>query len=324
MMMKTEIGGYLELEEMTGQEYYPDLYKVNLGRTALMWLIESRKCDKIYLPYFLCDSVISACEKTGVQTEFYYLNENLEPMLDIDSPLTDGSWLYLVNYYGQLTDTLIESYRESYGQIIVDHTHSFFQRPVKGVDTLYSCRKFFGLSDGAYLYTEAKLTKNKPLDRSNERMTHILGRYEVDAGTFYKKMLDNASTYHDMEIRKMSRLTENLLRGIDYDRARDRRNNNYLLLRKLLPSDNPFTRIIPDAPFAYPFYCENGPQLRKELAAKKIFVPTNWSNVISSMDADTLEYQWASNILPLPIDQRYGKEEMIYMADILKELLMNI
>lgn len=32
--MKQEIGGYLELEVFHGKEYYPDLVKVNLGRTA--------------------------------------------------------------------------------------------------------------------------------------------------------------------------------------------------------------------------------------------------------------------------------------------------
>ena len=35
-----EIGGYFQLEEMPGEEYYPDLYRVNLGRTALLWLLK--------------------------------------------------------------------------------------------------------------------------------------------------------------------------------------------------------------------------------------------------------------------------------------------
>ena len=42
--MKKEIGGYLELEESTGQEYYPELCGVNLGRPALLWLMEARNC----------------------------------------------------------------------------------------------------------------------------------------------------------------------------------------------------------------------------------------------------------------------------------------
>ena len=68
--MKKEIGGYLELEEPAGQEYYPDLCGVNLGRTALLWLMEARKCRKIYLPFFLCDSVTGACERSGAEIEF--------------------------------------------------------------------------------------------------------------------------------------------------------------------------------------------------------------------------------------------------------------
>lgn len=50
--------------------------------------------------------------------------------------------------------------------------------------------------------------EKKPLDHSMGRLEHILGRYEYDAGTFYQKMLDNAADYHEMEIRRMSRLTE--------------------------------------------------------------------------------------------------------------------
>ena len=65
--MKKEIGGYFELEDFGGKEYYPNLYKVNLGRTALLWLMEARRCKKIYLPFFLCDSVTGACEKSGAE-----------------------------------------------------------------------------------------------------------------------------------------------------------------------------------------------------------------------------------------------------------------
>lgn len=317
--MKKEIGGYLELEQFTGNEYYPELYKVNLGRTALLWLIESHECNKILLPYFLCDSVIDICK--NIEVEFYSLDENLRPILSRPYGLEEGEWLYLVSYYGQLTDERIIEYKENYDRIIVDHTHAFFQKPVPGVDTLYSCRKFFGLCDGAYVSTNITLTAGKPLDISHNRMSHVLGRYEEDAGTFYQQMLDNASTYHHSEIRKMSKLTENLLRAIDYKKVKSQREKNYRILKEALPSNNPFSQYLPEGPFAYPFYCENGIQVRKALAAKKIFVPTNWSNVIKNMPETSLEYQWAANILPLPCDQRYGKEEMLYMAEVIQSLL---
>lgn len=102
----------------------------------------------------------------------------------------------------------------------MDHTHAFFQKPLKGIDTLYSCRKFWGVSDGAYLSTDTSLTENKTVDYSAERMKHILGRYEHNAGTYYKDMLENAAKYDGMELRQMSKLTQNLLKAVDYDRAK--------------------------------------------------------------------------------------------------------
>lgn len=322
--MKKEIGGYMELEEFSGSEYYPELHKVNLGRTALLWLAESRKCKKLLLPYFLCDSVIDACKNHGISLRFYHLDASLMPVLSLPNGLEEGEWLYLVNYYGQLTDERIRYFQKTCKRIIVDHTHAFYQQPLPGVDTLYSCRKFFGLSDGAYLSTDAVLTTGKETDCSGKRMEHILGRYEEDAGTYYQKMLDNASTYHHMDIRRMSPLTQNLLRAIDYDAVKTRREDNYRILRELLPSDNLFTRTVPAGPFAYPYYHPEGIRLRKLLAAEKIFVPTNWSNVLRDLPKDSLEYDWAANILPLPCDQRYGEEEMRYLADTLHKLELNL
>ena len=317
--MKKEIGGYFELEDFGGKEYYPNLYKVNLGRTALRWLLEGRGYTKIYLPVFLCESVTEACEQHGIRISRYQLDAELNVLLP-RKKLGESECLYLVNYYGQLTDEKILAYQKIFGNIIVDHTHAFFQKPLPGVDTLYSCRKFLGVSDGAYLSTDAELEpEKKPLDHSMGRMEHILGRYEYDAGTFYQKMLDNAANYHEMEIRRMSRLTGNLLRTMDYSGIKARREQNYRLLSQLLPSRNAFTGEVPEGPFAYPYYHKNGLELRHWLAGRKIFVPTNWRNILEEFDRDTMEYDWAANVLPLPCDQRYGAEEMQYIADSIRE-----
>ena len=53
--MKKEIGGYFELEEMAGEEYYPDLYKVNLG---FLSRISIRRY--IFRYFFASQSLISA------------------------------------------------------------------------------------------------------------------------------------------------------------------------------------------------------------------------------------------------------------------------
>ena len=122
-----------------------------------------------------------------------------------------------------------------------------------------------------------------------------------------------------MEILRMSRLTENLLGAIDYEGCRQKREDNYAVLKQLLPSENPFTRVVPRGPFCYPYYHKKGQELRKRLAEQKIFVPVYWGNVLKEQDPDSLEYQWAADILPLPRDHRYGQEEMEYIAATIKE-----
>ena len=201
----------------------------------------------------------------------------------------------------------------------MDHTHAFFQKPLKGIDTLYSCRKFWGVSDGAYLSTDTSLTENKTVDYSAERMKHILGRYEHNAGTYYKDMLENAAKYDGMELRQMSKLTQNLLKAVDYDRAKKKREENYRILGELLPSESIFNQTVPEGPFAYPYFHADGMKLRRYLAEKKIFVPTYWKNIIENSETKSLEYTWAANILPLPCDQRYSVDDMKYMASVVRE-----
>ena len=76
-------------------------------------------------------------------------------------------------------------------------------------------------------------------------MKHILGRYEHNAGTYYKDMLENAAKYDGMELRQMSKLTQNLLKAVDYDRAKKKREENYRILGELLPSESIFNQTVP-------------------------------------------------------------------------------
>ena len=106
----------------------------------------------------------------------------------------------------------------------------------------------------------------------------------------------------------MSELTRNLLRAIDYDRVRERRTANFSFLHENLKNRNRLELTIPDGPFAYPLYCENGPELRKRLALEKIYVPLLWPDAAES--DRPMERNYMQNILPLPCDQRYGPADM--------------
>lgn len=318
-----EIGGYLELENFTGEEYYPELLKLNLGRTALLFALDYLKVKKLWLPYFLCDSVISICSDIPITLEWYHINTEFEPILPIDE-LKDGEYIYVVNYYGQISDQQLLSYKRRYRNILLDNTHAFFQKPLPDIPVLYSCRKFFGLPDGAYLFlgnVPKDLLSEYPIDFSSSRMGHILGRYEHSASDYYNDMLENARHYYEEPIKRMSHLTENLLKGIDYSAVSKKRTENYAVLASALNQYNSLSLLHPNGPFVYPFYCPNGINIRKKLAAEKIFVPTYWSNVINQMPRNSLEYDYAANILPLPCDQRYNKKHMEHILQVLKLIM---
>lgn len=325
-----EIGGYFGLEAFTGTEYHQNCLRMNLGRTALIYLARQMKLHRLYVPRLLCDSVTTMCRREGLLLEYYSLDAHLMP-LQI-SPMKVGEALLLVNYLGQLTDEKILAAKERYHTIIVDHTHSFFQRPLPQVPTFYSCRKFFGLPDGAYLYSPNPSMEKLPQDHSANRMSHILGRWEDGAFAHYQEMHQIAASFYQEKPKQMSRLTQNLLHGIPYENVKNIREKNAGLLDDLLGNRNLLNRspksqklplasfVMPQGPLAYPLYHPQGIRLRKALAEKKIYVPTYWTNVAEQNAPSTVEYQCAANILPLPCDQRYTAAQMEFLAKTILEL----
>ncbi|HHX70071.1 MAG TPA: hypothetical protein GX708_18735, partial [Gallicola sp.] len=229
--------------------------------------------------------------------------------------LCEGEYLYIVNYYGQLTNDKVNYLNQIYGKIILDNTHAFFQKPIDGIDTIYSCRKFFGVSDGAYLSTNSFLDEVIEIDISKDRMTHILGRFEGTASDYYSNFQENDASFKFEPLKYMSKLTKNILGAIDYEKVKEIRDENYAYLESKLKKMNKLRLITPEGAFAYPFYLENGVEIRKKLAAKKIYIPTLWPNVLEDTPESSLEYDYAANILPLPCDQRYGIEDMKYMIN---------
>lgn len=305
-----EIGGYFGLERFSGQEYHHDLIGVNSGRNALLYILKARQIEKLFIPRFLCDSVSRLCLREGYAYEEYAIDVNFLPVFD--RALMPGEALYIVNFYGQISDAQVVQMKNRWGAIIFDNVQAFFRRSVPGVDTVYSCRKFFGVPDGGYVACDAARIPLE-LDSSRERMSHILGRLEVSGSAFYGDFQKNDELFYDLPLLEMSPVTRNILRAVDYEAVRNARNANYTLLHAALGAANVLRLTMPDGPYCYPFYCENGMAIKKRLAAKKIYVPTLWPNAL--VHDGTLEKDYAENILPLPCDQRYSVEDMVRITN---------
>lgn len=311
-----EIGGYIEFEQYNLPMLHEDAIGLNCGRNCLAYLIEAKKISKIILPYFLCDSIRKTCIRYNVAIRYYSIDEMFLP---IEVSPEEDEWIYIVNYYGQLTSDHIQNLRTQYGKVIVDYAQAYFDVPIKDIDSLYTCRKFFGVADGAFLYTNSVLKNRFILDESFKRMNYLLGRYEKTAGEFYTEYVENNKTFEKEPIKLMSKLTRNLLHSFDYERIKKIRTDNYTYLFKELNGINHLKLRQIEGAFAYPLMLENAHIVRKRLIDNKIYIPILWPNVLQDVEQNKLEYQMADKILPLPCDQRYGTKELEYMCEVIKQ-----
>ncbi len=311
-----EIGGYIEFERYFGKMLHEDAVALNYARNALLYLCKAKGIKKIAIPKFLCDSVGVVCRKNGIEYQYYSITDEFIPK---NITFESDEWIYIVNYYGQLSNERIKEFKKKYDRIIVDNVQAYFQKPVDGVDTIYTCRKFFGVPDGAFLYTDRLLDDELPLDESFKKIHYLLGRFERKASEFYSEYTAHEKSAENEPIKHMSKLTENLLRGIDYEAVKKRRTDNFRLLHNEFESINRLKLTVPEGAFMYPLYVDNGAELRKRLQAEKIYIPTLWLDVFDVCKEDEPEYDMAKNILPLPVDQRYGANEMKYIREVLQK-----
>lgn len=306
-----EIGGFIEFEHFQGRMMHESALALNCGRNCLLYLIQARQIKNIVLPYFMCDSVIRVCRQSDVQIRFYHIDEHFLPQ-NID--LKENEWLYLTDFYGQLSKKDIQQICNTHQRVIVDYVQAYFKEPLDGVDSIYTCRKFFGVPDGAFLYTDVKVDENLPQDESFERMHFLLGRYEHTASEFYEEYRKNDELFDHAPIMRMSKLTENLLRAIDYERVKNIRTANFNYLERKLGHINMLRLNHAEGAFAYPLLLEDGAKIRKKLIENKIYTPTLWPNILEELSENMYEYYLTKNILPLPCDQRYDEDDMEYIC----------
>lgn len=303
------IGGYFELELRKGEHYHQDALRLNTARNCFEYILLARKYTKVYIPYYTCEVMLQPLHKLHITYEFYHINESLEPVETIQ--LHDNEAFLYTNYFG-LKQRCVEYLASIYqSQLIVDNAQAFYAPRIAGIDTFYSPRKFFGVPDGGYLYTNKALEQDISDDKSYGRISHLLLRIEEGAENGYPLFRQSDDSLDNQPIRKMSALTDRILRNIDYDFVKEKRRENFNYLNERLSPKNalPVRLDTNSIPMIYPFYAKDE-SLRTKLIDHKVFVAMYWPNIQSWCKESFFEYSFASNLIALPIDQRYGIQEM--------------
>lgn len=316
------IGGYFSLElPIVKRDYiHKDGIHLNSGRNALEYILRSISDIKsLWIPYYTCDVVMEPLRKLNISYSFYSINDFLE--LADDIKLGANEYILVTNYFG-IKDAYIRDLSNRYGnRLIIDNAQAFYAMPLDGVKMIYSPRKFVGIPDGGIAYIDKGLDiTDFEQDISCNRCSHLLKRMDLGAEAGYAEFRENSQLLKNQPIKRISNLTLIMLSRIDFDSIKKQRKENFKRLHEKLSGINQIH--IPDmdtfaCPMVYPFYSSDS-SLKKRLIEKKIFVATYWPNVMEWCKPADIEYQLANQIIAIPIDQRYGIEEMDYIIKMIK------
>lgn len=302
-----EIGGYFGIEIYNvNNKYYKQAYDFNYARNCLEYIIRKRKIEEIYLPIYLCNSVKEKCQKLNCKIIYYHINEEFEPDLD---EINNESYIYIVNYYGLLTNEKLVKLNQKFKRVIIDNAQAFFSKPIQNADVIYSYRKYFGVPDGACLVSNLDYDINLERQDVSDIVYYMIGRIEKSANQYYYDFHNNETKIRDKDLKRISLYSENVLNVVDYENIKSIRINNFNYIDNFLNDMNQLEFKNVEMTYMYPLLCSNADEIRKKLIENKIYIPRLWPNIEENL-LNKFEKKYIYNILPIPIDQRYDIIDM--------------
>jgi len=314
-----EIGSFIELELPKGRELFQgetDIARLNTGRAAIWHSFRVTGAKSIWIPYYQCETVREFLQRKGVCVKYYHLDRDFTPM---DLQPSDDEAVLLVNYFGVMSRRRMIELAVGLPNVIIDNCQAFFCEPIDGALTVYSARKFNGVADGAYVIGKdaEKFVDKYPQCYSSDTATFLMKRIEYGCeGEGYRSRTINEDRVDTEDIMRMSKLTRAMLDGADYEGNRQKRKENFEYACHLFSDINKIDpiRFCDDetVPMVYPLVVEDDALLGKLLAAKH-FQGHWWKYICEELPEETFEHWLSRYIIPVTIDQRYGKEELDYI-----------
>ncbi|MBQ3525073.1 MAG: hypothetical protein IJA63_02260 [Akkermansia sp.] len=322
-MSDKEIGGFFGLE-LTSYKNMPQQNGVLLNscRNSLKYIllaIES-SIKKVYIPYYTCHSIAKLLQKLQIPYKEYHITPSLE--ISTLPKLQSGEYIIANNYFG-IKDSYINKLATQFSySLISDMAQALYAKHT--AYSFYSMRKFVGVADGgvAYLPPEVTIPAVNETDESWDASTYLLKRWDLGASATYADCKASGQILVNKALKRISNLTQTLLNSMNFKVIKQIRNKNYLIIHRALGHLNELS--ISDKGFAcpmtYPLLLANGEKLKQKLIDRKIYIPTYWPHIKMTLPPNTFEYYLATNLISIPIDQRYNEADMHQIIDIIKKL----
>jgi hypothetical protein len=313
-----EIGGYFEFEFSRNEPFlHENGVLLNTGRNALEYVLKTiPKISRIYVPYCTCHTVMQPIEVLDLKYTRYHINERFEIQDDIH--LNSDEYIIYTNYYGMM-DEYIRTLNCKFGdRLIIDSAQGFFSPDNLCKKIIFTPHKFAGITNGAIAFSDLPyIGEHIETDVAFQRTSHMFARYDGPAITAYDDYKANMRQSRNQPIRRMSNLTFRMCRNLDFDLIAKKRIANINYLHSKLCDTNLLKVDLCNKPLlAYPYWTKDS-TLRSKLQQANIFCPTYWPNVLEWCYSEDMDYILSKEIIPIPIDQRYGQDEMDYILNVI-------
>lgn len=306
----------------------------NTGRSALRIIAQLVK--NILLPEFICESVLRCFNRENIR--FYKVTENGQ--IDLDDLLskidlkTDG--IFLMHYFGTLqSETILNEIRKIADKnkivVIEDMTHSLFSaKRTIGDYMIASVRKWMPIPLGGVVYSKKELPSIRGIEKSydNERLYGMILKdlylnKALDCNETYRKIFEKCEKDLDKKdnIEFLSDISRFIISCMDVKTMINRRKTNYNYLMKKFREIglNPICKLNKDeCPFVYPIRVPDRNEFRKYLIENQIYCAVHWPFDNYLINERKMALKNSKTLISLPIDQRYGEEDMDYMINVVK------
>lgn len=331
------IGGEFEIDLNTQRDTFKpasDTYYYASGRAALYQILKSlgKKVSKIWFPDWLCHTMVDAAKQAGFEYTFYALDESFQATIAAfdASGFKDGDSVLLINYFGlqDLTETA-KAIKDTYPNAIVIEDdvqayYSFAETTNPYADYRFtSLRKTFAIPDGGLVYTK------HPMPLATQPNT--FAKFKIEGGVMklhrgeqgikdedYLALFEKGSALIDDNFESvMSHDAEMLFAGTDFQWVKQKRQENTRSLTEGLKSLGlkPMIEIPSNSvPLFVPIWLEDRNAVRKQMFQQEIFCPVHWPLEGLSLKKGA---EMAQHELSLIVDQRYSKEDMDLIIDII-------
>lgn len=313
---------------------YSSIY-TDSGRSALRLLLPFLPPGPILLPAYLCESVYRSFQKRKLL--FYEITDDLEiDWSDLFGKLEYGVSVVYLHYFNgvvpekeQLEKLLSEKKKRNF-LIIEDTTHSIFSHPLTAGDYgVCSLRKWFPIPDGGVLYSGTLLRGNpdelQEAEWPREKMRamklkaeYLDGKRGEDCNIEYRHIFASCEQKLGEQTRAfgMSALSGDILKKCSISEMVNKRLENYRILANSLKKLSSIQLLaqpgVNDCPLVCPVGVSNRDALRSFLISNRVYCAVHWPE--SDMPTKCAA-QLAKCKHSLPVDQRYGSAEMLFLAD---------